>query len=51
MASRHSFSLLCGYSASSVSDPELSDALTQVCLAHTAASGVPPNLGQVALPD
>jgi MEDS: MEthanogen/methylotroph, DcmR Sensory domain len=51
MASRHSFSLLCGYSASSVSDPELSDALTQVCLAHTAASGVPPSLGQVALPD
>jgi hypothetical protein len=51
MASRFSFSLYCGYSASSVSDPELSDALAQVFLAHTTAAGAPPDLGQVALPN
>lgn len=50
MASRYSFSLLCGYRATSVSAPELSDALTQVCLAHTGAAGTPPDLGQVTLP-
>jgi hypothetical protein len=50
MASRYAFSLLCGYPARSVSSPELSDALTQVCLAHTGAAGAPPDLGQPALP-
>ena len=50
MASRYSFSLLCGYSAQSVSSPELSDALTQVCLAHTRTAGVSPEVGQATLP-
>jgi hypothetical protein len=45
MASRYSFSLRCGYSASSVSDPELSDALTQVLLAHAAAPDALADLG------
>ncbi len=50
MASRYSFGLLCGYPAQSASSPELSDALAQVCLAHTFAAGAPPDLGRATLP-
>jgi hypothetical protein len=50
MASRYSFGLLCGYPAQSASSPELSDALTQICLAHTFAAGAPPDPGQATLP-
>lgn len=50
MASRYSFSLLCAYPAQSVSTPELSDALTQVCLAHTGTTGASPDVGQATLP-
>jgi hypothetical protein len=50
MASRYPFGLLCAYPARSVSSQDLSDALTQVCLAHTGAAGAPPDLGQAALP-
>ncbi len=50
MARRYPFRLLCGYPAKSVSGPELSDALGQLCLAHTGSSGTPPDLGQAALP-
>jgi hypothetical protein len=46
MASRYPFSLLCGYPAQSPSTRELSDALTQVCLAHDGVTGAPPDLGQ-----
>jgi hypothetical protein len=50
MASRFSFGLLCGYRVSSVARPELADAVAQVCLAHTAVVGAPPDSGQVLLP-
>jgi hypothetical protein len=45
MASRYSFGLLCGYPAEALSDPELSDALTQVLQAHVGAAGVVPDVG------
>jgi hypothetical protein len=41
MAKRYSFSLLCAYPTASVVAPEFSDALAQVCGAHTASAGLP----------
>jgi hypothetical protein len=42
MASRFSFSLLCGYPAHAVAGADVRDALTQVCLAHSEAMGALP---------
>jgi hypothetical protein len=50
MASRYPFGLLCGYPAQSPSTPELSDALTQVCLAHNGVTGAQHDFGQARLP-
>jgi hypothetical protein len=41
MAKRFSFSLLCAYPTASVMAPEFSDALAQICGAHTASAGLP----------
>ena len=41
LAKQYSFSLLCAYPTASVLGPEHSDALAQVCGAHTAATGLP----------
>jgi DcmR-like sensory protein len=45
LAARYSFSLLCGYRAETAASLDVSDALTQVCGAHTATVGEPPELG------
>jgi len=45
MASQHQFRLLCGYAASSDTGPKVSDALAQVCSAHSQAIGQQPELG------
>jgi hypothetical protein len=50
MASRYCFGLLCAYPAKPISDPELSDALTQVCQAHTSTAGATPGPDPAALP-
>lgn len=41
IAKRYSFSLLCAYPTGSVTAPEFSDALAQVCGAHTVSAGLP----------
>jgi MEDS: MEthanogen/methylotroph, DcmR Sensory domain len=41
MARHFSFSLLCAYPSASVTPDEHSDALAQVCAAHSRAAGVP----------
>jgi MEDS: MEthanogen/methylotroph, DcmR Sensory domain len=40
MAKQYSFSLLCAYPKASVTAPEFSDALAQVCGAHTVSAGL-----------
>jgi MEDS: MEthanogen/methylotroph, DcmR Sensory domain len=47
MAKRYSFSLLCAYPTASVTAPDLSDALAQVCGAHTASAGLPERASDV----
>jgi hypothetical protein len=39
LAQRQQFSLLCGYPASSVEQPELSSALAEVCACHSQVTG------------
>jgi hypothetical protein len=41
MARQYAFSLLCAYPTAAVLGPEHSDALAQVCSAHTATAGLP----------
>jgi hypothetical protein len=45
MASRYQFRLVCGYAACPDTDPEVSDALAQVCSAHSQTVGQRPELG------
>jgi hypothetical protein len=45
MAAQHQFRLVCGYAASSDTDPEVSDALAQVCSAHCQTIGQRPEFG------
>jgi MEDS: MEthanogen/methylotroph, DcmR Sensory domain len=45
MAAHFPFELLCAYPAASVSGPEHSDALAQVCGAHSKTIGAPPLWG------
>jgi len=41
---QYPFALLCGYPAAAMNDEAASDALAQVCCAHSAVMGAPPSL-------
>jgi hypothetical protein len=45
IGARYSFTLLCGYAAQSAAGSEHSDAVAQVCAAHTSAAGAPGESG------